>query len=716
MAVLQDININVYAQPSDKRLRTFLSLSQNENGRLINFRILGSPLPSNCTATFSGTKPDGNVYSKTGTVTGNFVVIEEDIQMTAVAGVWDAKLDIINGTHNIMTALIRVMVDADVVDPDAIASDSQLQGLVAEAKYYAEHARTDAYGSPLTATTAAEMTDKTRVYVYTGSETGMTAGHWYYWNGSAWVSGGVYNAVAVQTDTTLSVAGKAADGKAAGDAIEELKEDLNTLDERVSELEAGGSGGLSMTAVNLFHTILSEAVYGTDQTTNIELLYKELAKVRPVSITAELTSRALVGLAYSALEFEITATFDDESTITTDEGYRVLTSGNVVSGSNTVTVSFRGVTTTVTFTAEQVTTYTITYNLTDVTSSNMTALVVEDDYYSTVLSIPEDYGFDGCTVTMGGVDITATAYSNMEILITEVTGDVVITASATAYTYMDDLERLFGTTSVLIAYSDYLETQISRINYQGTAFVSEYPAISDCNLHWIITNNTDSPVSLSGVCIGSIPCDDAYPPSDMTGFKVPYAIVCTNQSGTLEAGASIEGDYVLRSNHQLVYTAQADAGTGSASKLTLRIRGNYRPNQFSDYDAFVINAETPHYGAYRSVTFYSDNGETSIASINGYKGKLTDTLTAGTYDVYYRLNIDYPGTVPQTPVLAGAMEATTDTVVNYASGRNIYPFRKIWSRGQMTIADDNMTVIATISKQNFSNSSYADFRIKGVTA
>ena len=208
MAVLQDININVHGQPSEKRLQTFLRLSQNENG--------------------PGTKPDGNVYSKTGTVTGNFVVIEEDIQMTAVAGVWDAKLDIINGTHNIMTALIRVVVDADVVDPDAIASDSQLQGLVAEAKYYAEHARTDAYGSPLTATTAAEMTDKTRVYVYTGSETGMTAGNWYYWNGSAWVSGGVYNAVAVQTDTTLSVAGKAADGKAAGDAIEELKEDLKT--------------------------------------------------------------------------------------------------------------------------------------------------------------------------------------------------------------------------------------------------------------------------------------------------------------------------------------------------------------------------------------------------------------------------------------------------------------------------------------------------------
>ena len=219
MAVIQDININVYAQPSEKRLRTFLTLSQNENGRLINFRILGAPLPSNCVATFSGTKPDGNVYSTTGTVTGNFVVVAEDMQMTAVAGVWDAKLDIINGTHNIMTALIRVVVDADVVDPDAIASDSQLQGLVAEAKYYAEEARIESFGAPLTAALKADMLDKTRVYVYTGSETGMTAGHWYYWNGSAWTDGGVYNAAALDTDKTLSVPDKAADGKATGDAL-----------------------------------------------------------------------------------------------------------------------------------------------------------------------------------------------------------------------------------------------------------------------------------------------------------------------------------------------------------------------------------------------------------------------------------------------------------------------------------------------------------------
>ena len=265
MAVIQDININVHGQPSEKRLQTFLRLSQNENGRMINFRVLGPPLPSNCTATFSGTKPDGNVYSKTGTVTGNFVVIEEDIQMTAVAGVWDAKLDIINGAHNIMTALIRVVVDADVVDPDAIASDSQLDGYVAQCKSYAEQARMEAYGSPLTAETKAQMTDHARVYVYTGSEPNMITGNWYYWNGSAWTSGGVYNAVAVQTDKTLTVQDKAADGKAAGDALDALKEDLNSalnIGETYSlTWEQGGLNNSGNTSSTNYNTRVRSASY-----------------------------------------------------------------------------------------------------------------------------------------------------------------------------------------------------------------------------------------------------------------------------------------------------------------------------------------------------------------------------------------------------------------------------------------------------------------------
>lgn len=81
--------------------------------------------------------------------------------------------------------------------------------------------------SPLAASTAAAMTDTNKVYVYTGSETGMTNGDWYYYSGNAWVSGGVYNAVAVDTDDTLTVEGMAADAKATGDENLNLKNTMS---------------------------------------------------------------------------------------------------------------------------------------------------------------------------------------------------------------------------------------------------------------------------------------------------------------------------------------------------------------------------------------------------------------------------------------------------------------------------------------------------------
>lgn len=234
---IQTVTINVEAQPTADRIQTFLVLSQNENGRQIRFRVLGDELPAGCTATLSGEKPDGNVWSKAGTVSDNFVTVDEDIQMTAVAGRWDAQLDIVHGLENIVTAPIRITIEPASVDAGAVPSDTQLEGYVEQCKQYAETAKDEAYGSPLTAATAAAMTDQRRVYVYTGSESGYTSGHWYYYDGSAWVDGGVYNAVAVDTDTTLTIAGKPADSKKTGDEISQIKEDFNALVARVTALE-----------------------------------------------------------------------------------------------------------------------------------------------------------------------------------------------------------------------------------------------------------------------------------------------------------------------------------------------------------------------------------------------------------------------------------------------------------------------------------------------
>jgi hypothetical protein len=83
--------------------------------------------------------------------------------------------------------------------------------------------------------------------------------------------------------------------------------------------------------------------------------------------------------------------------------------------------------------------YSVSYNLTNVTSSNSSTGVVEGNSFVATLSIGSAYVFESVTITMGGVDITSTVYSNGVINIAKVTGNIVITAKAkTSYTNIID--------------------------------------------------------------------------------------------------------------------------------------------------------------------------------------------------------------------------------------------------------------------------------------
>lgn len=393
--------------------------------------------------------------------------------------------------------------------------------------------------------------------------------------------------------------------------ISNLKEDLQDIDERVEALEEGGTGGISMTAVNLLNTILSEAVYGTDQTANIALLKKELSNVAPVSISAVLDGTALAGQSYSELSFTVTATFDDESTAVVDN-YTVVTTGTVTAGSNTVTIKYRGVTTTCKFTAEQVMTYSITYNLTDVTSSNDTTVVVENSYYSTTLSIPEDYGFNGCTVTMGGVDITGTAFGNMEILITEVTGDVVITASATEIVPITDTTQAHITTRIY-SYSDNGQNFIDQNYYGGELYYTKHNFKKASTVTVTIANNTDSDITAK-VFAGEIPTNvDAlneggtvrYKPN-LTNVEVWNAKKITPSSNVIPAGGYVSADIDITAGRRI-----AVALPNGMTTLDVTMIGAYDPIDYStEYDLLAITALGGATTTGR--TYYSDAGTTTV--------------------------------------------------------------------------------------------------------
>lgn len=122
-----------------------------------------------------------------------------DILVNLISDVSETKVACENATADAVAATGA----ATRVTENAEAATIAANAAAAEAQEIADY-----YGSPLVATTAAGMTQTNRIYVYTGSETGYTAGNWYYYNGSAWVSGGVYNSATIDgtiiTDTDNS--------------------------------------------------------------------------------------------------------------------------------------------------------------------------------------------------------------------------------------------------------------------------------------------------------------------------------------------------------------------------------------------------------------------------------------------------------------------------------------------------------------------------------
>lgn len=129
--------------------------------------------------------------------------------------------------------------------------------------------------------------------------------------------------------------------------------------------------------------------------------------------------------------------------ITVTMGGADVTSSVVTTGNNIYNINITSVTGDIVITASatQKVTYTITNNLTNCSSNNSNTQVLEGDTYTATITPTTDYNLDSITVTMDNVDITnsvvTTGNNTYSINITSVTGNVVITASASAIPVVD---------------------------------------------------------------------------------------------------------------------------------------------------------------------------------------------------------------------------------------------------------------------------------------
>ena len=129
----------------------------------------------------------------------NEVIENDGEQSTTIeefAQVLDDMQEEIDSSLESMQGQVDTAVgNAEQATRDANASKEAADLATQAANTAAEHAEATAvkYGTPYAVNDPADMTDHDYIYVYTGTTgDGFTQGNWYYWNGTAWTSGGLY--------------------------------------------------------------------------------------------------------------------------------------------------------------------------------------------------------------------------------------------------------------------------------------------------------------------------------------------------------------------------------------------------------------------------------------------------------------------------------------------------------------------------------------------
>lgn len=192
---------------------------------------------------------------------------------------------------------------------------------------------------------------------------------------------------------------------------------------------AVGTCGMTMADINAYRAAM---INGTPETLH---WYQPISKNLTGCTISNAASQVDYGEAYTAtITPESGKTMD--SIVVTMDGVDI--TSTAVSGG---AISIPKVTGAVTITAVASmpsVAYSVVLNLTNAASSNAATSVAEGAAYTTTLSPTGTYKKLGAiTVTMGGVDISASAVSGSTVAIASVTGNIVITCAATITNIID---------------------------------------------------------------------------------------------------------------------------------------------------------------------------------------------------------------------------------------------------------------------------------------
>lgn len=283
---------------------------------------------------------------------------------------------------------------------------------------------------------------------------------------------------------------------------------------------------------------------------------------------------------------------------------------------------------------DTVTSYTITNNLTHTTNSNAQNSIVENNSYSASLSSDAHYTLSTVTVTMGGVDVTSSVYSNGEITISSVTGDIVITATSIAQTY-----------TITNTLSHVNNSNSSQSITYGNSYTATLTPDADYNISSVTVTMDDVDVTSTVYNNGSI---------NITNVLGNIVIVATATQSDVYTITNNLANVTNSNNAQSVI----DGGSYSA---TLTPNSHYNMSTVTVTMGGVditSSAYTPGTGVINISSVTGNVIITAIATIEQYS--ITNTLTNVT-------NSNTDNSVNYSSVYSGVLTADADYTMDGAS-------------------------------------------------
>ena len=314
-------------------------------------------------------------------------------------------------------------------------------------------------------------------------------------------------------------------------------------------------GGINSTAKNLLQTILQNAVYTSNQSANITALISALGN-------------------------------------------------NESGGGDTPTVK----------------TYTITNNLTHCSNSNTSTSVNDNSNYAATITPSKDYTLTDASVniTMGGADITSTAYNHGTINITSVTGNVVITITATSSSSSSEM-----VTDGLVNYFDFRNVEYNNKGAGGSTIISATQGNGSL-FTWIndaVTKQDNYGIEITRTLSYNPNSVGTTSASLGTSFTAIFKCYLTNTSSPLFFNEYTAVSNVSKLNYKPKYKT-----TSSTANLAITSLGSRLD---SGYDTVTLIVDGNICKLYFGTTLVQTNDGSTIADFQGWYDQLNGIRIIG---------------------------------------------------------------------------------------